>query len=147
MKSDLDTHLLFVEPTGKCSSNPTIDDITCKLAGAWLLRETSRNGWRGVHTADCGRCSDNTEHWLLARRSGLLGGLHLLVTHSLCLHYVAHHRDEIPEAELVKIARLDADMISAQEAERLVAHSLLGSSHRLFPICHSSLTHPNTYNF
>lgn len=94
------THLLFVEPTLAPTELPIIDDITRRLTSAWRVRQTdptSRS--RGVHSctgAACHAHSDNADH--------LVAGL---LTHSLCIHYVAFHRSEIPARDLERISRFE----------------------------------------
>lgn len=91
------SHLLFIEPTHPPTA-PMIDEITRKLTAAWRVRQTGEMRYRGQHTctADDGAMSDNADHWV--------GGLE---TNSLCIHYVACHRAEVPQAELDRIASFD----------------------------------------
>lgn len=90
------TKLLFIEPSDRPSAKPVIDELTCKMAAA--LREAERiNPTRGWHTCYCRATSDNCEHLL---PNGL-------ITNSLSVHYLAHHRNEISREELGKVAQLE----------------------------------------
>jgi hypothetical protein len=94
--------LLFVEPAGAPSSEPIVDDITRRLTAAWRARR-SVGSYRGHHTNACdpGVASDNRDHYLRGAQCELL-------THSLCIRYVAHFRAELPVGEIEKIALLPA---------------------------------------
>lgn len=89
-------HLLFIEPKNPASPEPVIDEFTRMMTAAFLLskREHSYRGW---HTCLCGADSSNCDHVL---PSGV-------ITNSLCIHYLAYHRDEVPQAELEKVSRLN----------------------------------------
>ena len=103
MQTDSHTHLLFLEPSLPPSAEPIIDHLTRQLTGGWRVRETSRSGWRGQHQCGCGATSDNTEHWIRVTSDGVHA---LVVTNSLCLHYLAYHRAEVPLAQLALVARI-----------------------------------------
>lgn len=90
-------HILFIEPRLNAET-PIIDSITRRVTAAWRNRLTGSGRFRGVHTCtgQDGAVSDNAaEH--------LIGGFE---SNSLCIHYVACHRSEVPQAELDKIERL-----------------------------------------
>lgn len=94
--------LLMIEPQ-RTSSVPVIDELTRKMVAAWRQRRDSEHGYRGIHvcTGDsCGRTSDNRDHFVCVDGEEL-------VTNSLAVHYIAFHRDDVPQAELDKVARLD----------------------------------------
>ena len=101
-----DKDLLFIEPNGHASADPVIDSLTRRMTAA-LNGSTGGTsdgggifhpggGWRGVHTCVCGVNSWNQDFQL---EDGT-------VTNSLCVHYLAHHRDEVPESELAKVRAL-----------------------------------------
>ena len=90
------TGILMVEPSVKRATTPIIDELTRKMTAAWRQRRDDEEGYRGFHTCACGAVSDNKDHWV--------GGL---LTNSLCLHYLAFHRDDIPQEELDKVRALD----------------------------------------
>ena len=83
----------MVEPSAKASADPLIDELTRKMTAAWRQRRDSEEGYRGFHGCVCGAVSDNKDHWV---GNGLL-------TNSLCVHYLAFHRDDIPREELDKV--------------------------------------------
>lgn len=89
--------ILMVEPS-KTSTTPLIDELTRKMTAAWRRRRESEYGYRGFHVCVCGAFSDNKDHWV-GNGDGLL-------TNSLCVHYLAFHRDGIPQEELDKVHAL-----------------------------------------
>jgi len=95
-------HLLFIEPIRGPSAEPVVDDLTRRLTAAWRWRVTSVARYRGVHTNPCdpGVASDNADHYV-----GGPEGVGMM-THSLCLRYIAYFRAEAPPAELEKVRLL-----------------------------------------
>jgi hypothetical protein len=93
--------ILFIEPSSEVSLEPLIDEITLKMVDAWRGRRTAPPGewWRGVHTCACGVRSDNKPHFVGENKD--------ILTNSLCVHYIAFHRDEVPPEEIEKVARLE----------------------------------------
>jgi len=92
------TSLLYIEPTGAPSAEPVIDDLTRRLTAAWRERIENNDATRGWHActgAGCTATSTNCTYQV--------GGIN---THSLAIHYLAHHREEVPDVELDKIAGL-----------------------------------------
>ena len=89
--------ILMIEPSVKTTAAPLIDELTRKMTAAWRRRCDSEHSYRGVHFCACGAMSDNKDHWV----SG--GGL---LTNSLCIHYLAFHRDDISREELDKVRAL-----------------------------------------
>ena len=87
--------LLFVEPKNFCSKSPIIDSLTRKMTAAFRTA-THPNACMGWHDADCGAESDAYFHLIDDK----------FQTNSLCIHYLAFHRDEIPQCELDKVASL-----------------------------------------
>src|SRR3989344_7780501 len=97
--------LLYIEPQNERSKEPLIDDLTRQMTAA--VRK-SRPGVMingvfkdldslGSHTCVCGVKSDTKEHMLKDEKT---------LTTSLCVHYLAWHRFEIPQPELDKVANL-----------------------------------------
>jgi hypothetical protein len=85
-------YLMFVEP--KDSPNEFIDDELTQLAmEVWNGCKPIAVSYRGFHTCSCGVQSTN-------RNYVTKGGN---VTNSLLIHYVARHREEIPEEEIDKL--------------------------------------------
>ena len=92
----IDTNgLLMIEPQRPASATPVIDEMTRKMTAAYRQSTPSQHGYRGVHVCKCGAMSDNRDHYV----NGVL-------TNSLAVHYLAHHRDEVPETELEKVRNL-----------------------------------------
>lgn len=95
------TDLLFIEPT-QAPTAPIVDSITRKLTAAWRQRQTGPVRYRGQHSCTgvgCTATSDNADHRVVVE----------LDTNSLCIHYVAMHRSEVPASELEKIAALQGE--------------------------------------
>jgi len=101
-----DKGLLFIEPAQPASEEPVIDSLTRRMTAAlndsvggtrdgWRKLHTG-GGWRGVHTCVCGVNSSNMD-FLLEDDT---------ITNSLCIHYLAHHRNEVPRSELAKVRSL-----------------------------------------
>lgn len=89
--------IMMIEPAGPASEQPTIDALTRKMAAAWRRSVPRGDGmaYRGVHTCRCGAESGNEDRFI----DGLL-------TNSLCVHYLAFHRRDVPNSELVKVGAL-----------------------------------------
>ena len=98
--------ILYIEPSARTSAEPVIDDLTRKMAAAYRLG-TPGPGYRGVHTCACGVMSSNCDYTLP-------GGDQ---TNSLCVHYLAFHRDEVPASQLEKVRRLNSDEVEPTEDE------------------------------
>jgi hypothetical protein len=91
--------LLFIEPRLPPSVEPIVDDWTRKVTGAYRASRKANYAFCGFHECSCGALSDTTDHVL---PDGTM-------TNSLCVHYVAYHRHEVPEPEREKIRKLSAD--------------------------------------
>ena len=89
--------LLFIEPASPASETPVIDALTRKMVAAYRSATREDITYCGFHRCVCGSAST-------PYNSVLPSGL---VTNSLCVHYLAHHRDEVPAGELAKVAGLD----------------------------------------
>lgn len=91
-----DSHVLFIEPPSLPSPEPVIDSLTRKMTAAF--RQTQGiDATKGWHSCSCGAASSNVTHMLPDGRA----------TNSLCIHYLAYHREDIPRAELAKVVMLD----------------------------------------
>lgn len=113
-----DKGLLFIEPKNFASREPIIDAFTKKMTAA--LRKFTEKGsmyrdgtfepgmaTKGWHTCECGAGSHNVDYLLV---NGM-------ATNSLCIHYLAFHRDEIPESELEKVKTLPCGEIDPTPEE------------------------------
>ncbi len=89
--------ILMVEPSKWTSAAPLIDSATRMMTAAWRRRRVSELACRGTHLCRCGVASDNRIHFV---------GSADMKTNSLCIHYLAFHRDEIPQEELDKVYAL-----------------------------------------
>lgn len=112
--------LLYIEPKNKASETPVIDGYTRRMAaalnkaviGGWDGGSSERSwrtgdGWRGFHLCVCGAVSSSHD-FLLSNG---------LVTNSLCVHYLARHRDEVPESELAKVMQLPDEEVEPTEEQ------------------------------
>lgn len=118
-----DEHLLMIEPAGE-PTQPVIDDITRKLTAVWRQRWTSPGGYRGWHDCTGLRCaamSDNRDHKVMG-----------LLTNSLCIHYVAQHRTDVPQTMLDLIASWDIN-IDGVEPTREEVYGMLSPKHQTRP--------------
>ncbi len=89
--------IMMIEPTGQAASEPLVDDLTRKMAAAYRRSTLPADGrrYRGWHTCVCGAKSDNTDHFIDGKK-----------TNSLCVHYLAFHRKDVPPSELAKVQRM-----------------------------------------
>lgn len=89
--------LLYIVPMGKASDQAVLDELTLRMVAA--LRQgtmPSDRMWCGVHTCVCGARSAN-------RDVTLPNGW---VTNTLCVHYLAYHRSEVPPRHLRDVREL-----------------------------------------
>ncbi|NVB80830.1 MAG: hypothetical protein HOV81_20705 [Kofleriaceae bacterium] len=82
-------------------SPAVIDAYTLRMTGA-LRAARLGDSWRGVHTCSCGARSTSWDYLVRTDKGQL-------ITSSLAIHYLAHHRHEVPEAELAKVMHLVAN--------------------------------------
>lgn len=102
--------LLFIEPSANRTVEPIIDSYTRKMTAAlrkaekgtlsdyhkeWVSYEQG-GCFFGWHEDNCGCTSDNTDFKLSNGE----------ITNSLCIHYLAFHRWEVPTEQLKKVAAL-----------------------------------------
>lgn len=105
--------LLFIEPTQQASPVPLIDHLTRKLCAAFrkATNPWTAAGWiggyRGIHECICGALSSNQDYYL---PNGAL-------TNSLCVHYLALHRSEVPPDELFRVEALDCGEVEPTDVE------------------------------
>lgn len=97
--------ILFIEPALPANREPVIDELTKKMTGAFRQTipgflhngEIMNVATAGFQQCSCGAISDAVNHVLPDKSAE---------TNSLCIHYIAHHRDEVPDFELQKVASL-----------------------------------------
>jgi hypothetical protein len=87
--------VLYIEPQGLPSLEPLIDDLTVRMAAAFHKASVVRS-YRGFHVCSCGVTSTASEYLLASGEE----------TNSLCVHYLAWHRDEVPDFQLDKVRAL-----------------------------------------
>ena len=101
--------ILMIEPRRQASQAPIIDSLTKKMTAGWRNARHAEDGYRGFHVCICGVCSDNKDHWI--------GPGQGLLTNSLCVHYMAYHRSEVPADELAKVEALSYGEADPTEEE------------------------------
>ena len=99
--------LLYIEPSSPASEKPLIDAYTRKMVAAYRAGHQPAIMCCGFHWCICGTASMPYDTIL---PSGLL-------TNSLCVHDLAHHRDDVPPGELEKVADLDCGEAEPTPAE------------------------------
>jgi hypothetical protein len=90
--------LLYITPSRRASQEPVIDEITRKMTAAFRTAEPTGVVWRGFHVCACGAQSSNTDWYVPGE----------ILVNSLCVHYLAWHRDEVPAGDLEFAAALTA---------------------------------------
>lgn len=110
-----DGRLLYIRPSRRTSPEPLIDGLTRKMTAAFRAAEPSGVVWRGFHVCACGAHSSNTDWYLPGE----------ILVNSLCVHYLAWHRDEVPATELAVVAALTAGE-AEPDAGELAAPEALG---------------------
>jgi hypothetical protein len=104
MKSTTD--LLFIEPERPRSLSPRIDTLTRRMAAA-LRRATEGDQFFGYHICICGAHSTNTHYFLPDGH----------MTNSLCVHYIAYHREEVPAEQIRRVEALTCGEVEPSEEE------------------------------
>ncbi len=97
--------LLYIEPSENVPAKPLIDIVTRKMVAA--LRAYVRTGvlhrdgffavghaTRGTHFCRCGNAGSSNKDFELSNG---------LITNSMCIHYVACHREEIDQSVIDQI--------------------------------------------
>ena len=99
--------LLFIEPDEPPTFLAVFDSLTRKVCAAFRLARASDYAYGGIHCCRCGAYSTNIDHIL---PNGM-------VTNSLCVHYVAHHRSAVSAHELELIDAFEWGEAEPVEAE------------------------------
>jgi hypothetical protein len=84
------SRLLFIEPQEPPTPRAVIDSITRKMCEAFRRAHRSDYASGGFHSCRCRATSSCCDYFL---PDGTM-------TNSLCIHYVAHHRSEVPLEQL-----------------------------------------------
>jgi len=92
-----DEHLLFIEPKLTASTKPINDDLSKRLAEYLKNKRPGDAVYAGYHRCVCGVQSTNRNYFVK------IGGKEYK-TNSLALHYIQHHRNEVPQTEIGKIS-------------------------------------------
>lgn len=102
--------LLFIEPEEQAMEYPLIDDVTLRMVTA--LRRGKKPGYSycGFHACICGAHSGTTDVILS----------NAWVTNTLCVHYLAYHRAEVPVRELDAVRSLPPGAESPTDRELMV---------------------------
>lgn len=98
--------LLFIHPTQQGAAAPLIDRLTRKMTAAFRQARL-KGGYRGTHWCVCGARSTNCDY-------NLPNGE---MTNSLCVHYLAHHRPEVPPEQLARVEALDCEEAESANEE------------------------------
>jgi hypothetical protein len=88
-----DKGLLYIEPSQSASPEPVLDHLTRQMAAAFRRAWLTPGSWGGFHECVCGAWSTNCDYRLPNGE----------VTNSLCVHYVAHHRSEVPIDQVTQV--------------------------------------------
>jgi hypothetical protein len=107
--------LLFIEPLQLAVPTPVIDSITRRMCAAFRIARPSDYAYGGVHSCYCGATSSACDYHL---PSGEL-------TNSLCVHYIAHHRADVPRQDLLKVEAFNFGETEPNEQELLGPQSVL----------------------
>ncbi|MBU0540693.1 hypothetical protein KKF59_02405 [Patescibacteria group bacterium] len=111
--------LLRIVPKNNALDTPVIDQLTSMMTAA--LRKCRRVSCEhGITTCSCG-VRDSGEELILQGETGSL------ITTSLCVHFLAFHRDEVPSIELAKVANLRYGT-AEPTVEELVYPQAIGSA-------------------
>ena len=114
--------LLFIEPSSPPSQEPLIDEVVKKMTTALLeARKAGRIGFFDFSCAEgkwwsnaqapggheCDACKEQGRDISSLNYDFEISGR--LYTHSLCLHYLAYHREEVPEWQINRILGLQVE--------------------------------------
>ena len=99
--------LLFIEPIHPASSTPIVDHLTRRMAAAFRAARTDTWISAGLHECVCGAYSTSVDYYLPSGHR----------TNSLCVHYVAYHRSEIPARQLVIIETFTSEEVEPSNLE------------------------------
>ncbi len=89
--------ILYINVKHPPSNWPVVDMLTLKITRAFRFADRSPLAFAGIHTCLCGAKSESSDYILSNKK----------FTNSLCIHYMAFHRPEIPWQEIVEILKLE----------------------------------------
>ena len=101
-----DKDLLFIEPQTPASSAPVIDLLTRRMTAAYRLAERGPQ-YMGWHDCICGAMSTTCDYFLSNGDK----------TNSLCVHYLAYHREAVPGEQLARVAKLPFGEVAPADVE------------------------------
>jgi len=87
------SHLLFIVPEHDASAEPIIDSATRRMTAALRHAVPEDLTYMGFHTCICGAGSESHDFWIQTDD-------HKTKINSLCVHYLAFHREEVPIDQL-----------------------------------------------
>jgi len=99
--------MLFIQPQRLPTDAPLIDELTMRMTSALRQARVAEYRFCGVHVCICGAVSDSTNR-VLANGT---------VTNTLCVHYLAYHRVEVPDPELDAVWQLPPSAAVPSPAE------------------------------
>ena len=99
--------LLFIIPKEPATPVPILDHLTRRMCAEFRKARCSDYAYGGVHICKCGAVSSSNDYFL---SNGDL-------TNSLCVHYVAYHRAEVPPVQLAHIEGFAAEEVEPTERE------------------------------
>lgn len=102
-----DEDLLFIEPKGVGASSALVDTATRRMAAAFRQAEAIQPYYCGFYVCVCGACSGPQDLQLPNDRK----------INSLCVHYLAYHRDEVPLGQLQEVEHLPFGEVEPSEQE------------------------------
>ena len=100
-------NFLFVEPKRAATEDPIIDLLTMRMTATLRLARPDRIYYLGFHQCVCGALS-------LGHNFVLPDGR---LTNSLCVHYLAYHRAEVPWYQLRRVRALGHGLAEPTELE------------------------------
>src|SRR5688572_25369727 len=92
------SYILFIQPRLLPADEPLIDELTMRMTSALRRARVSRHWLGRRHVCMCGAVGDSTDR---ALPSGA-------ATSTLCVHYLAYHRAEVPVVDLNAVLELPA---------------------------------------
>src|SRR5262249_3415796 len=102
-----DKDLLFIEPRRAAAASPLIDRLTRQMTASFRRAGRSSYAFAGVHQCICGVCSTSCDYFVPTGEK----------TNSLCVHYLAFHRREVPVKHMERVAALKCGEAEPTEDE------------------------------